>query len=86
MTDASMYDCYASTIRTENTRLLFYLLALNQCTLIAGDIGNAYVNAFTKEKIFSRAGIEFGPKAGVQVIIRKALYGLKTSANARWNH
>ena len=42
------------------------------------------MNAYTKEKIYSRAGIKFGDRAGVKVIVRKALYGLKGSANAWW--
>ena len=82
--DASMYDFYASTVKTENIRLLMHQLVMSRCNLLAGDIGNAYNNAYTKEKIYSRAGIEFGDKAGVKVIVRKALYGLKGSANAWW--
>ena len=60
VTDASMYDCYASTVKTENIRLLMHQLVMSRYNLLAEDIGNTYVNAYTKEKIYSRAGIEFG--------------------------
>jgi hypothetical protein len=49
---------------------------------LSGDIGNAYLNAPTKEKIWFRAGDEFGSQAGCPVIIVRALYGLNGSANA----
>ena len=48
--------------------------------LITGDIGNAFVQALTTEKVWSRAGREFGNREGCVVIIKKALYGLDTSA------
>ena len=82
MTDASFYDTYSATIRTENIRLLFYLLVHNYKSIMSGDIGNAYVNAFTKEKIWSNSGLIFPDHIGKKVIIRKALYGLKSSAHA----
>ena len=51
---------------------------------MCGDIGNAYLNAYTEERIWSKAGPEFGEKAGQIVLVVKALYGLKTSAAAWW--
>ena len=48
-----------------------------------GDVGNAFPNADTEEKIYTRAGIEFGERHGCVVEIVKALYGLSTSAR-RW--
>ena len=53
---------------------------------MSGDIGNAYVNAFTKEKIWSNSGLIFPDHIGKKVIIRKALYGLKSSAHAFYQH
>ena len=52
--------------------------------LITGDIGNAFVQALTTEKVWSRAGREFRNREGCVVIIKKALYGLATSAR-RWS-
>ena len=50
----------------------------------ATDIGNAYLEAYTKEKVCFIAGIEFRPLAGHLLIIEKALYGLRTSS-LRWH-
>ena len=46
------------------------------------NIGNAYLEALTSEKVFIRAGPEFGELEGHLCIIYKALYGLKTSEKA----
>ena len=48
------------------------------------DVICAYLQADTKEKIYTRAGIEWGPEiAGCILLILKSVYGLKTSG-ARW--
>ena len=49
---------------------------------LSGDINSAYIQAHTKEKVYTIAGPEFGPLEGQLVIIDKALYGLQTSGNA----
>ena len=45
----------------------------------ATDVGNAYLEANTKEKIYIIAGSEFGNLEGHVLVIVKALYGLRTS-------
>jgi len=82
VTNANGFDTYASTVHTENVRLIMYLIVKFWLSTLIGDVSTAYLNAFTKEKIWSRAGPEFGELAGCIVIIRKALYGLKSSARA----
>ena len=74
---------YASVVSRESVRIAFLVAALNDLQILCGDIGNTYLNTMTTEKIYYRAGNEWGPlvKGRVLVIIR-ALYGLKTSANA----
>ena len=52
--------------------------------LWASDIGNAYLEALTKEKVYIIAGPEFGDREGHTLIIHKALYGLRTSG-LRWH-
>ena len=47
------------------------------------DIGNAYLEATTKEKLYIVAGPEFEELQGHILMIHKALYGLKSSA-LRW--
>jgi hypothetical protein len=52
--------------------------------LWATDIGNAYLEAYTAEKLYIVAGPEFGELEGHMLIISKALYGLRTSG-LRWH-
>ena len=53
---------------------------------MACDIQNAYLTANCHEKIWTYAGPEFGSEHDQPMIIRKALYGLKSSGAAFWAH
>ena len=78
---------YASVISRESVRITFLLAALNNLEILAGGIGNAYLNAITTEIIYYRAGNEWGSMIkGRGIVIVRALYGLKTSANAWRTH
>jgi hypothetical protein len=55
------------------------LAELNHLGLMDGDAGNAYLEAYTKEKVCFTAGPEFGNLEGHTMIIVKALYRLRTS-------
>jgi len=48
------------------------------------DIGNAYLEMCTREKVHIVAGAEFGDREGHVLIISKALYGLHSSG-LRWS-
>ena len=51
--------------------------------ICVADVTNAYINADNREKIWTIAGPEFGAtEQGSVMIIRKALYGLKSSGAA----
>ena len=50
------------------------------------DIGNAYLNAQTKEKYYITLGQEFGDDKGILALIVRALYGLKGSGVAWHDH
>jgi hypothetical protein len=41
-------------------RIVFLLAALNGLDVLAADIGNAYLNARTREKVYIICGREFG--------------------------
>ena len=72
---------YSGVVSMEAIRIGFMLAKMNGLQVCAGDIGNAYLNAKTKEKVYVIAGPEFGPEAeGKRMIIDKSLYGLKSSA------
>jgi hypothetical protein len=54
--------------------------------VLSCDIQNAYLNAPTKEKVWTTAGKEFGSREGMPVLIVRALYGLRGSGAAFRNH
>jgi hypothetical protein len=74
---------YSGVISLRGMRLLTFVSELNGLNLWAADVGNAYLEALTTEKLCIKAGPEFGDLAGKYLIIYKALYGLKTSGK-RW--
>jgi len=65
-------------------RLAIFLAELNNLQVWGADIGNAYLEAKTKEKVYIIAGKGFGELEGHTLIIDKALYGLKSSG-LRWH-
>jgi hypothetical protein len=48
--------------------------------VLCGDIGNAFIQAKTNERVYTRVGNEFGEHAGKIALIVRALYGLTMSA------
>ena len=63
-----------------SVRLLLLIAHLDDLSELCGDIGNAFIQADTKEKIYTRCGPEFGNMDGSIALIVRALYGLCTSA------
>ena len=61
-----------------------FLAELNQLELWGADIGNAYLEANTREKVYIIGGTGFGELEGHTFIIYKSLYGLK-SFGVRWH-
>ena len=82
--DALDHDIYSSTVKGVSVKLLQVIAHSASLDILCGDIGNAYVNAYTNEQVYAYAGSEFGAKEGYVIIIKKALYGLKTSGE-RWH-
>ena len=76
--------CYSSVVSRESVRIAFLVAALNDLDVFACDIGNAYLNAPCREKIWFVMGPECGRemKGRVAKLVR-ALYGLKSSG-ASW--
>ena len=50
MTDPPVIMTYSSVVSRDSVRIGFLLAALNDLELVAADIGNAYLQATTKEK------------------------------------
>ena len=70
----------ATVVKTLSVRLLDLIADAQGLEVLCGDIGNAFIQADTKEKIYTRVGTEFGDRAGCIALIVRALYGLTTSA------
>jgi Reverse transcriptase (RNA-dependent DNA polymerase) len=73
---------YSSVVSRDSVRLALLIAALNDIDLKSCDIQNAYLTADCREKIYTVAGPEFGSERGTLMLIKKALYGLKSSGAA----
>ena len=73
-------DCFASVVSTKAVPLGFILAQVQNLKCITGNVGNAFLTAFTCEKIYVVAGPEFGEFEGQIMIMDKAVYGTKTAA------
>ena len=65
-------------------RIAIFLAELNGLEVWGADIGNAYLEATTKEKICIVGDQGFGDLDGHTLVIHKALYGLRSSGK-RWH-
>ena len=72
-------NIYSGVVSLRNHRLVIFLSKLKHLDLWGADIGNAYLEAFTDEKLYIVAGPEFQDLEGYILIFLKALYGLKSS-------
>ena len=84
LTDTPVESVYSSVVSLKGLRLVIFLAELNGLEVWATDVGNAYLEAHTKEKVYVIAGPEFGDKEGHTLVFNKALYGLKSSG-LRWH-
>ena len=76
--------CYSSVVSRDSVRIAFLVAALNGLDILSCDIGNAYLNAPCREKIWFVAGLECGASMkGKPCRLVRALYGLKSSG-ASW--
>ena len=84
LTETPIDSVYSSVISLRGIRLMAFLAELNNLEFWSTDIGNAYLESYTQEKVYIRAGPEFGEQEGHILVIVKALYGLKSSG-LRWH-
>ena len=83
--DSSEHLGYSSVVKMTSIRLWNIITKAQGLECLVGDVGNAYLNALTREKIYMKCGLEFGPEmVGWIAIVEKSLYGLKLSGN-RWH-
>ena len=81
-TDPPSSLTYSSVVARDSVRILLLIAALNGLDILACDIQNAYLTAECREKIYTRAGPEFGSEEGSVMLVKMALYGLKSSGAA----
>jgi Reverse transcriptase (RNA-dependent DNA polymerase) len=79
LTDIPIDSVYSGVVSLWGFRLILFLAELNDLQLWATDIGNAYLEAYNTEKVYIIAGPEFGERQGHNLVISKALYGLRSS-------
>src|SRR5574339_943080 len=84
LTDIPNEIVYSSVVSLRGLRMMLFLGELNEIEVWGTDIGNAYLEACTSERVCITAGPEFGPLEGHLLLIHKALYGLRSS-RGRWH-
>jgi Reverse transcriptase (RNA-dependent DNA polymerase) len=84
LTQIAVDSVYSGVVRLRSFRLVLFLAELNHLQIWATDIGNAYLEAYTSEKVYVIAGPKLKDREGHILIISKALYGLR-SKGARWH-
>ncbi|HEY9709872.1 MAG TPA: reverse transcriptase domain-containing protein, partial [Oculatellaceae cyanobacterium] len=75
---------YSGVVSLRGLCLFLFVAELNGLLAWATDIGSAYLEAYTDEKVCIKAGPEFGDHQGHLLIIDSALYSLRSSG-ARWH-
>ena len=83
LTPEPVESIYSGVVSLRNLKLVIFLGKLNNLGLWGADIGNAYLEAPTEEKLYIVAGPEFEDWEGYILTFSKALYGLKSSGK-RW--
>jgi Reverse transcriptase (RNA-dependent DNA polymerase) len=79
LTDPNTESVYSGVVSLRGIRLVVFLAELNSLDLWGAEIGNAYLEAKTKEKVYISGGPEFGLLEGHTLLVDKALYGLRSS-------
>jgi len=70
------------TYARDSVRIAMTIAALNRLSILSCDIQNAYLTAECRERIYTIAGPEFQSDAGKVMIVKIALYDLKSSGAA----
>jgi hypothetical protein len=84
LTDAPLESVYSGVVTIRGFRIVAFLAEHNRQKLWATDIGNAYLESYTSEKVYIIAGPEFGERKDHVLVVDRALYGLKSSGQ-RWH-
>ena len=75
---------YSGVVSLKSLRMVVFLSQLNDLEIWVADVGNAYLEAYTDEKLCIIAGPEFKELQSHLLIMIKALYGTR-SGGPRWH-
>ena len=84
LTKEPVESIYSGVVSLRSLRMVVFLSQLNDLEIWGADVGNAYLEAYTDEKLCIIAGPEFKELQGYLLIMIKALYGTR-SGGARWH-
>ena len=84
LTKEPVESIYSGVVSLRSLRMVLFLSQLNNLEIWGADVGNAYLEAYTDEKLCIMAGPEFKELQGHLLIMVKALYGTR-SGGARWH-
>ena len=84
LTKEPVESIYSGVVSLRILRMVVFLSQLNNLEIWGADVGNAYLEAYTDEKLCIIAGPEFKELQGHLLIMIKALYGTH-SGGARWH-
>jgi hypothetical protein len=73
---------YSSVVSRESVRIAFLHAALNDLDVLGCDVSIAYLNGECPEKLWVKAGPEFGSDQGTVMLIRRALHELKSAGKS----
>ncbi len=79
LTEEPTDSIYSGVVSLRSLRLVVFLGELNGQATWGADVGNAYLESYTKERVYIIAGPEFGDLEGHTLLVDKALYGLRSS-------
>ena len=75
LTKEPVESIYSGVVSLRSLRMVVFLSQLNNLEIWGADVGNAYLEAYTDEKLCIIAGPEFKELQGHLLIMVKALYG-----------
>ncbi len=81
LTDTPIDSVYSTVVSLKGVRFVIFAAELNHLLVWTTDVGNAYLESYTQEKVYFVAGPEFAPFGleGHILLIVRAMYGLKSS-------
>ena len=84
LTKEPVESIHSGVVSLRSLRMVVFLSQLNNLEIWGADVGNAYLEAYTDEKLCIIAGPEFKELQGHLLIMIKPLYGTH-SGGARWH-